>query len=209
MLELTESVTLNPEAQRAISALDLILEKYPNNVPALLEKAFILFRNQADGKAIELLNSIIAHDSSCIDAYVWLAELYVYHWADAEEAQKIVEQALSTGLLRADLYFLLACAYEKQADAANRLKYVQKSVAMEPTWIAPRLNLIGMLIDQHDIANAQEQLTALKHHLISTVAPKNEMQKYYETFITGRIVTDYTKKLLQEYEDKVNYSWNK
>ena len=195
----TESLVLPEDVKRTIKRLDNILKNDPHNTAILLKKAFLLYCNQSDGQAIDILQDIIQYDNGCIDAYVWLAELYLYHWADAEQAEAVLNQAISYGLVRADIYFLLACAYQKQRNVLQQLHFLRLSLALEPSWILPRLNLIEVLIDQKDIVSAKQELLTLKQY--SDAASVNEkMHNYYETFITGRIITDTTRQLLQTYE---------
>src|SRR3990167_9926576 len=92
--ELTANNKLTLENQKKVDALDVILKKDPRNIRVLLKKGFYLFDVMVDGKAIETFNKVIEIDPNCVDAYVWLAELYIYHWSNVERAEKVLKDAL-------------------------------------------------------------------------------------------------------------------
>lgn len=108
---LTASNELSQEGKAKISIVDEQLKTDPYNIPLLMQKAFVLFNEHLDGEAIEIYNQVLRIDPSYIDAYMWLVELLLFHWADAEDAQVILNKALEFTATRADLYYLLGYAF--------------------------------------------------------------------------------------------------
>lgn len=97
--ELTADVVMRAEEQKKIGALDVVIERDPNNLSARMiltrrslitlrrhslkrrgEKGFLLYQAQADGRAIKEFNEVLELNPLYVDAYVWLAELLLFHW---------------------------------------------------------------------------------------------------------------------------------
>src|SRR3990167_10335027 len=109
--ELTANHKLTLENQKKVDALDAILKNDPRNVQALLKKGFYLFDDRVDGNAIETFNKVIEIDPNCIDAYVWLAELYIYHWSEVQKADEALKKALKINPDNAAVHKLLGSGY--------------------------------------------------------------------------------------------------
>lgn len=200
--ELTKNETLPLEEQKKVDELDKILKVKPNDIPTLMEKAFILFENQIDGKAIEVFKQVIDIDYIYVDAYVWLAELFLFHWADIERAEPYLVEALQIDQNRANVHKLYADLYAEKQDQFKQLYHLQKSIELEPSWLSPRISLIELLLSQKKYKLAKKQLEEAYYQIQSPFPiPHNPMQQYYELLITGR--TGYTKKDLDEYKKRI------
>lgn len=116
--ELTADVVLSAEEQKKINVLDVAIQRDPNNLLVRMQKGFLLYQSQADGQAIKEFNEVLARDPQYVDAYVWLAELLLFHWAAAEDAMLVLEKAQEIDPQRADVHYLLAVAFQKQNNAS-------------------------------------------------------------------------------------------
>jgi tetratricopeptide (TPR) repeat protein len=185
---LTANKTLTPEFQIKMQAINAELAHNPNNIELLLYKAFLFFDDKMDGTAIRVLLQILEIDPSCLDAYMWLGELLLFHWADSETAQPLLKKALTIDTRRAEIYYLLSCAATKNSNNAEALSYLKQAIELEPYWLTPRLCLIDILIEEKQYMQAQLEIQTLETHLPKNIiCPTNEMEKYYEQFITGRL----------------------
>lgn len=196
---LTAENKLSLENQNKITHLDTIISKDPYNIQALLNKAFILFISHRDGQAIKVLDDLLAYDPYCVDAYVWLAEFLLFHWADAEQALKILQKASSINPLRGDIHYLMACSYEKQGDMINYVDSMYRVIELEPTWLNPYFSLIEYFITLKKYNEAKAEFNALKKQIQEHFpAPGDEMSVYYEELITGRLMTPYMQERVKQ-----------
>jgi len=196
---LTSENRLSLENQNKIAILDEIISKNPHNVPALLKKSFILFMSHMDCQAIKVLDSLLAHDPHCIDAYMWLAEFLLFHWADSEQALIILHKAVLIDPLRADIHYLMACAYEKQADMTHYVDSMHRAIELEPSWLNPYLSLIEYFINIGKNNEAEAEFHALKKQMQENFpVPEDEMSVYYEELVTGRLMTPYMQERIKQ-----------
>lgn len=202
--ELTADVVLSAEDQKRIDALDVAIQRDPNNLLLRMHKGFLLYQAQADGQAIKEFNEVLARDPQYVDAYVWLAELLLFHWAAAEDAIPILEKAREIAPHRADIYYLLAVAFQKQDNVSQFIYYMKKAIDLEPTWPYPRMCLIEHFVAAGENDLARQQLQELEKHAPANFpVPDDEMELYYEELITGRVMTDYAKEWLQRLRSKL------
>lgn len=197
--ELTKDEVLPLVDQKKVAALDEILKTKPNDVSTLIEKGFIFFENQVDGKAIEIFKKVIDIDPTYVDAYVWLAELFLFHWADTERAEPYLISALKINPNRADVHKLLANSFDLQKNKSKQLYHLKKAIELEPSWISPRIELIVLFLQEKKFDLAKQELEeAYKQLQTGFKVSDNPMQQYYELLITGR--TGYTKSDLDDYK---------
>ena len=202
--ELTANNKLTEENQKKVDALDAILKNDPKNIQALLKKGFYLFDDMVDGKAIETFNKVIEIDPNCVDAYVWLAELYIYHWADTPKADKVLQKALVIDQNRADVHKLLGSGYMRyypeRYSKDEILYHFRRAIELEPSWIAPRGYLIEYLFNDSEYDLAKKELDEAYAQLQENFpVPEDDMEKYYEQFVTGRSGI-FNKELLDEFK---------
>ena len=205
--ELTANNKLTEENQKKVDALDAILKNDPKNIQALLKKGFYLFDDRVDGNAIETFNKVIEIDPNCIDAYVWLAELYIYHWSEVQKADEALKKALKINPDNAAVHRLIASgyleAYPGGYSKQDILYHLKKAIELEPSWIAPRVSLISLLFVEGQYALAKKELDeAYGQFQDDFPEPKDDMERYYEQLITGRfgfkVSLDKFKKELDE-----------
>jgi tetratricopeptide (TPR) repeat protein len=202
--QLTSENKLSDEDQAEVFRLDEVLNKNIENVDILAKKGFILFRGHLDGAAIKVFERILQLDSKYIMAYVWLAEFLLFHWADVKQVQMILNKALEIDDSRADLYYLLACSFDRKGNREKYKKYLQKSIKLAPDWINPRLYFIQTLLAEGNLEEANKEFQELNKYIRSDFAvPEDEMQKYYEALITGRIISSYVQGLIIKIEEEI------
>ena len=187
--ELTKDSAVGWKNRVKINQLDQIIKKTPHNIQAKLEKAFIYFDAHADGKALDILEDVIKIDPNCIDAYVWLAEIYIYGWAEYKKAKEILLKALEMDSGRADVCKLLADVYFDEGKYDLQEEYMKKALEIDPSWITPRVALIYKLISEKKWKEAQEKLDYAKSLAGKIKLPEDDMEQYYETLISGRAYT--------------------
>jgi len=191
---LTGRNQLSSDKQKKVDSLDELIRRDPENIPARMRKGFIFFQAHMDGKAIETFNEALKINPHFVDAYIWFAELLLFHCADAENAVPLLKKAEEIDPRRAEIYYLWACALQKRDDTSHFIEYMKKAIALEPSWISPRLNLIEYLVDIKRDDEARNEMRELEKYVHRDFpAPDDEIMLYYEQMITGRVLTDYTR----------------
>ena len=197
--------TINAEDQKQLDALDKLLEKDPQNIKILMEKAFILYSCFRDYEAVVIYEKIIELEPNFVDAYFWLAECLWDHLVGYERAIVVTNMALKLDPSRADCHEVLAWSIQKLYDDTPEYFYhVRKTIELEPTWITPRISLAESLINLGDFVEAQQELDAIKAQIkANPVIHFDEdlwnMEVHYECLITRRACegNDKTIKELQ------------
>jgi len=189
---LTKDNTLNTKNRTEIELLDQRLAENPNDTKALIKKGFVFFESHMDGKAIEAFNKVLLIDPVNIDAYMWLGELLLFHWADAESALPLLKHALEINAQRSEIHYLLGCAYSEQNKISEAIIATKKAVELEPRWTHPRMCIIEYQLKAGNTEEAKRQIQQLEEHLQPNIPePTDEMEYYYETLITGRYLQGY------------------
>jgi tetratricopeptide (TPR) repeat protein len=204
IIALTAETILSARDKGKIDELDCIIQQDPSNLSAYMQKGFLLFQAQADGQAIKVFNEVLERDPHYVDAYVWLAELLLFHWADAESAIFLLVKAKRIAPQRADVYYLLAVAFKKQNDVSQFICCMQKAIELEPTWPNPHICLIEHFVAEGKNDLAKQELQELEKHMqVNFPVPDDEMKLYYEELVTGRVMTDYAREQLQKLKSYV------
>ena|SRR3990167_1028438 len=196
----TADSKLSDKDKSKLDQINSILRDNPSNLDILAEKGFLLFQAHLDAEAIKTFELILKLNHKYIMAYVWLAELLLFHWADAQQAEIVLNEALKIESNRSDLYYLLANVFRVNEEEEKYKYYLKKALEYEPDWINPRICLVEILIKEKKFELANEEIQKLKKYLTNAnlISPKNEMQAYYETLITGRIISPYMKNSLSK-----------
>lgn len=203
--QLVSKNVLSSRDAEEIARLNAKIAHNQNNLGLRLKKAFILFQAHCDDQAIDELVSISQQFPDSVDAHMWLAELLIFHWADAEQAISVLEQALKIDPHKAECLYLLGCAFSKQQKLQDAIDVTQKAVELKPTWPHPRMCLISYLIEAKKIEDAREELLILETYIATPFPqPLDAMQNYYETLITGRYFNDYAIQWLQKLRDTLH-----
>jgi len=196
---LTAENQLNSQEEKDIRLLDIAIQKDPFNLEARVKKAFILFEAHMDGQAIKVLNEVLTLNPQYVDAYMWLGEFLLFHWADSESAIPLLKEAQNIDPNRAEIYYLLGCAYSKRDKINEAILHTQKAAQLEPTWPHPRMCLIDYLLLAGRTDEARVELQELDRYLEPSVPePEDEMERYYENLFTGRYMGPYKKEWLEK-----------
>ena len=185
--ELTQDAVIPAESKKIIEDLNEKIKSDSNNTSLLIKKAFIYFDAHADGKAIDILEDVIKIDPNCIDAYVWLAEIYIYGWGDYKMAKKELLTAKKVGS-RPDIYKLLADVYRDEGDKSLEKECLEKALKLGPDWILPRISLIYYYIFEGNLEDAKKELKIVESLIGKTKEPTDALQAYYENLISGRTI---------------------
>lgn len=206
--------TTNIEDQKQLDDLDKLLEKDPDNIKTLMEKAFILYYCFRDHEAIAVYKKVIEIDPNFVDAYFWMAECMQDHLANFDEAIVAIHRALDIDPSRADCHEVLAwCILSLHNDTPEYFYHIRKAIELEPTWIAPRVSLVESLINIGDFIEAQNELKILKTQI--RISPKIifdeniwNMETHYECMITGRY-SDMNTKAVEDFQKKIDVGLRK
>lgn len=95
------------EDEKKINELDLILEKDPLNISALLEKGFIFHEGCLDEEAIKVFKEILKIEPKNLKAYIWLCES-LYMLGDYPQLQEVCQQVIKIYPDKAVFYRFLA-----------------------------------------------------------------------------------------------------
>jgi tetratricopeptide (TPR) repeat protein len=202
---LTSDNTPCDKGKKIIDRLDAELKKDPDNILLLLQMGSILFEEHIDTKAIEVFNRVLQLNPYNMDAYIWLGELLLFHWADSERAIPLLEKALSINSYKAEIYYLLGCAVTDRHRHEEGIAYFKKAIALDPTLITPRGCLIDYLIEEKHYDQAAQAIQEFETYVPKNRPdPKNDMEYYYEALITGRLRTPIEiQESIQEFKNRL------
>jgi tetratricopeptide (TPR) repeat protein len=179
---------------KLLNALDEKLKNDLNNVQLLIEKGFLLmepFHNT--NCSLALFQRAVELEPNNITALFWLAKSLFHDHFREEDAKKIMEHALQIDNNRAELHdFYAGILQDLVKDTEKSIVHLKKAIALEPTWLFPRIGLSYHLIDKGDLAQAEQEANeALKiFRTQKKCNPITPIEQYYEQCITGRETCD-------------------
>lgn len=189
---------LNVEDYKKIKELDKKLESNPNDLNLLMKKAYIYANGYDDENVIKIYEHIIQLDPNYVEAYFWLS-YYYYQIGFLSEAIEVAQKGLKIDPKRADLYLIIAWANSFEAgDKKEFLFNVKKVIELEPSWLTPRIALIYFLIHNNDHQEAKKEIAEALKKVKDYAVPKDEVERRYEYYVTGR-TSESTKKTLNEF----------
>lgn len=189
-----------------LSAIEERLKKNPNDVNTLIEKGFLYIEpfHWSDG-ALAIFRQAVALDKTNVDAYFWLAKSLYHDHFEEQEAKKFLEIALTIDPDRADCHDLLASVLNTLGEDSDKsIEHLKKVIALEPSWILPRIALSYYFLEKKNIEQAEQIAIEAKKIYENMVLPKptTPIQEYYEECITGR--TTQRKNSFTELFKKIN-----
>ncbi len=202
--DLTAKNQLSVPARQELGMLDQKLLKHPGDIDSLLQKGFVLFQNHLDGQAIATFEQVLELDSKCAEAYIWLAELLLFHWSDGANAKLVLGRLLEFNPESAEGAYLLACAYQREDDQVEYERLLMVAIQMDQTLIMPRFCLVSLLLEQGRIVLAKLELEQLELQIKPGLVAKGSREDYWETMITGRILTPFIQNKLKDFR-RFNY----
>lgn len=172
------------------------------NKEELLEQAFKFFDKNKTEEAYKIYNEIMKLYPNNADAYVWMAESYLSNEGDNDKAKECLLKALKVDPNNAGVHKLLAWADELE-DKSIVINHLKRAIELEPTWMWPRISLILELVDINPREAKFEIDEAYKFLDCNFPIPDNQMDRYYEYFITGRTLGEKAKRTLDKYKEIV------
>ena len=186
------SFQMHEDAKR-LEVIEKSLQKDPNNVCLLIEKAYLLIDVMEPEEALRGLDHAATLEPHNVDVLFWKAKVINHTLFDREQAKAILEQALKINPNRADCLFFLAGLEPIYEDHAAATVILKKVILSEPSWPNPRLVLCSHLIEIGHLDDAEQELAAIceianKISQGEIVVPShtNPLEEYYEEVVTGR-----------------------
>lgn len=189
-----------------LSTIEERLKKNPNDVNALVERGFLYMEPfHWSEEALATFQQAVALDKTNVDAYFWLAKSLYHDHFEEKEAKRILEIALSIDPNRADCHDLLASVLNTLGEDSDKsIEHLKKTIALEPTWIFPRIALSYYFLEKKNIEQAEQIAIEAMKIYESMIFPKptTPIEEYYEDCITGR--TAQQKNSFTELFKKIN-----
>lgn len=172
------------------SLLQKTLEQNPNDEKALIHLGALEFEYfHEHEKAISLLEKVLAINPKNVDAMFWLAMCYYYDYCEYDKSEKMLRKAISIAPDRADCLSLLAWVFgDLNKPLSEVIAYTQQALKFAPDWPMLRVQLATFLFEDGKIDEADQEMQKA-HNFKKFPAEKvtNEVQRYYESVVTGRI----------------------
>jgi|GEM_PF-2325883 len=169
--------------------LEQKLEMDPKDVNSLVLLGVLAFEYYHESDhALSLFKQAILLDPLNVDVKFWLSMCLFYDYLFYEEAEKFVKEALIINSNDPRCLSLMArIIRDNDGSAEEGIDYVKKAILHSPDWPMLRYQLAEFFLSLGDIEKAElefekmMEMKSLDPHII-----KNEVDKYYETIVTGR-----------------------
>jgi len=157
-------------------------------------------------EAMRIFEAVLARDPNNADAKFWLAYCCLHYLmvpAAIRRAAILLESVIQTNPERAGAaYLLLAEVLDEEGNLTvdRKIELLEKSVALEPTWVHNRESLAWAYMEAARFADALEQISKA---LTNVVTPNPEWSittRNFEESITGRTGHRITERLSGDLE---------
>jgi tetratricopeptide (TPR) repeat protein len=179
----------------------------PKDINALIQLGALEFEyfHETD-KALAILETAIAIDPLNVDAKFWVAMCLYFDCFEYTKALDILIDALKLDPKRPDCLSLIGSIIrEIDGPIEKAIEYVQKALIYAPDWPMLRCQLARLLLKVGKIRAAEEE--AQKAFQMQPLDPeiiKNEVERYYESVVTGRYWPDLQKSRTSLFTDIEN-----
>ena len=197
---------------KELARLKKKLAKNPNNVKLLFKTAMLLFDPFIDmDKGRPYFEKAIELEPNNPDLYFWLGYALKYDQCAYEEAKKLFEKAISLDPNRAEFYYMLFNILRNTTDDEETyVKYLFKTMELQPDWLSPREQYIRHLIDRNHLNEAKSELkkaysSLKKMYKNNKIVGINVIEKYYsESYGDSyyKFEKDWLDGLKKEIEEK-------
>jgi tetratricopeptide (TPR) repeat protein len=180
------------------SYLEDQIKEDPKNIQALVHLGVLSWEPfHKNEKAIEYLERAIKYDPKNIEARFWLAKCYYHDYCAYEKARQILLEALQIDPNRPEGLSLLALVIGDTTEDWNEaIAYLEKAIQYEPEWPMLRFSLGSRYLEIGEIALAELQAQKIQElSLLRHEKPKNGVEDYYESVVTGRNMRDIQESL--------------
>lgn len=193
-----------------LQALQVKLKQNPNDIQTLILLGFIMFEPFHNPEEAEkYLLQAIHKDPNNVDARFWLAKVYYHEFIDEKKTKQILEEALKINPNRADCLSLMASVLIGIGRKPEEyVAYLERAVEQEPDWVLTQHFLASVLLKLGRFTEAENHAKQALSLLNSRRLPKDIIGEYYESVVTGRSESKYSKdrleSLLKEIQSKKN-----
>lgn len=178
------------------------IKQDPNDIQAHIYLGILLWEPFHDDKnAIKHLEKALQHDPKNIDARFWLATCCYHDYCDYSKAMQLLLEAIQIDPNRADCLSLLAAVVIDANKAYEEaLNYLVRAAQNAPDWPMLYFQLASLYLELNDGVSAELQAQKIKELAsASRIRPRNAIEDYYESIVTGR-----SKKNISEGLDRLN-----
>jgi tetratricopeptide (TPR) repeat protein len=179
----------------------------PQDVNAFIHLGILEFEYfHNHDQAIAFLEKAIQIDPSSISAKFWMAMCLYYDFGEYEKAEAVVNEILKLKSDHTESLSLMAWIIRGlNRPLTQAIDLVRTAIAYQPDWPMLRCQLATFLFLVGDIKHAQEEID--KIFQIPSLDPQkttNEVERYYESVVTGRSWSNKEKKGLTTVQDLEN-----
>jgi tetratricopeptide (TPR) repeat protein len=187
----------NQDVENYRSRLNKHLEENPENIDALIQLGileFECFHNHK--KAVNFLEKAIELKPLDVNARFWLATCFYHDFCEFDKAKKLLVEVLKLDSNHPESLSLMAWIISNTYGPLNEaINYVQKALIYAPDWPMLRHQLAGLYVSIGKIKEAEQEVKrALEIPPLDPEKISNEVQRYYESVVTGRSWTNEEKK---------------
>lgn len=201
---LYEYPLITEKQKQELIKLDELLKIEPYNIDALQRKGFIITDCEEFLDAEKVYKKILNIDPKNYMAFLWLI-INTWTLGDIYQLKDVALKALEAYPEDAAFHMFLAEAYSdliryfSSDDTDNFFYHIQKAIELEPTWLRPRIDLIEFLTSIKKYERAKLEIEAAYKQIQDNFPkPKNDVDEYFESFITRRLDSDFNRDALNE-----------
>jgi len=185
------------------SELQQRLQINPKDIEALIHLGVLEFEHFHKSElALSLLEKAVQMDPLNVDAKFWLGMSLLFDYFEYEKAESLWKEALLIDPKRADCLSMIAWSItDNNGPPHEAIKYAQQAVLFAPNWPSLRYELAELLFILNDIKGAEAELKeVMKIGPLDPLKIKNEIERYYETVVTGRSWDEKKKSSLSLFQ---------
>jgi len=158
-------------------------------------------------QAMLFLEKAIQIDPLNISAKFWMAMCLYYDFCEYEKAEVVIKEILKLNPYHPESLSLMAWIIRGLNRPLNQaIEYIRTAITYQPDWPMLRCQLATFLFLVGDIKHAQEEVK--KIFQIPSLNPQkiaNEVERYYESVVTGRSWDNKEKNALTIVKDLENF----
>jgi tetratricopeptide (TPR) repeat protein len=178
--------------RQRLTELARVLKRGAEDSQTLTEYGCLQFEpfQNADA-AMTALQRALELDPQSVDARFWLAKVLYHSFSRLESARTILEETLRLDPQRADCVSLLASVLQDLGiGVAERLPLARRATELAPDWVRTHQLLAAVAREARDYGLAKQELEkAIELGERQTPASADPAREYYETTVTGRLLS--------------------
>jgi len=198
------------------SELQQRLEINPEDINALIHLGVLEFEHFHKSElALSLLEKAVQMDPLNVDAKFWLGMSLLFDYFEYEQAESLWKEALLIDPKRADCLSMIAWSITANKGSSHEaIKYAQQALSFAPHWPMIRCQLAELFLKLGQIERAEEEVKkAIDIPAIDDKEIVDEVQRYYECVVTGRLKDEkigyrYLLANIKEAKDKAKKEYS-